>query len=67
MQAAGLNDLQRDLLKLFSVDINDQELKDIRELLTQYFSKRLVNEADKAWDEKSYNQETIKSLINDEH
>lgn len=63
----GLNELQRELLKLFSVDINEQEMRDIKQMLTQYFSKRLVNEADKAWNKKGYNNDTVKRLLNDEH
>jgi hypothetical protein len=68
MQAvsSGLNELQKDLLKLFSVDINEQEMKDIKEMLTQYFSKRLINEANKAWDKKGYNKGTVKRLLNNE-
>lgn len=64
---APLNGLQRELLKVFSVDIDDQELLEIKDLLTQYFANRLEKEASRVWKERGYNDKTIDDLINDEN
>jgi hypothetical protein len=64
---APLNNLQRELLKVCSVDIDDQELLEIKNLLSQFFANRLVKEASKVWKERGYTNETIDTLINDEN
>lgn len=63
---AGLNDLQKELLKIYSVDIDAQELGEIRDLLANYFANRAIQEADQAWEDKSYDNNSIKRLLNDE-
>ncbi len=50
--ATKLTDLQLELLKLFSMDISDQKLKDIKRILGDYFSQRLFSETERIWNEK---------------
>jgi len=52
MQTTKLTNLQLELLKLFAHDISDKELLDIKRMLADYFSRKLVKEADRVWDEK---------------
>ena len=66
MYATGLNDLQQELLKIYSVDIDAQELGEIRDILANYFANRAIKEADKAWEDKGYDNDSIKRLLNDE-
>ena len=36
--ATKLTNLQQELLKIFSVDISDAELKEVKEMLVKYFA-----------------------------
>jgi hypothetical protein len=58
-QPTKLSNLQLELLKLYAYPISDEELKDIKKMLADYFAKKLDEEVDKVWKEKGYTQETI--------
>jgi hypothetical protein len=49
-----LNPLQLEILKLFKNYKSDSELLDLKQALVEYLSKRVVNEADKAFEEKGH-------------
>ena len=55
----ALNPLQLELLKLFKNYTTETELIDLKQVLVEYLSKRVVSEADKAFDEKGFNEQTI--------
>jgi len=50
----ALNDVQLEILKLFSQDQSDEDLKEIKSLLISYLSDKVVRGADKVFDEKKY-------------
>lgn len=60
-----LNNLQLDLLKMFSYNISDSQLIEIRELLKNFFSKKAVQEMDKLWDENNWNDDTMDEFANE--
>ena len=45
----SLNPLQLDILKLFRNYESERDLLDLKQVLIDYLSKRVVNEADKAF------------------
>lgn len=47
-----LNPLQLEILKLFKYYKSDTELFDLKQVLVEYLSKRVVTETDKAFKEK---------------
>ncbi len=47
----GLNPTQMHLLKMFSVMKTDKELEELREVLLDFYQKKLQKEADRLWDE----------------
>ncbi len=51
-KSTKLTDLQLELLKLFSRDVSEEELLDIKRLLAGYFSGKLTREVERVWDEK---------------
>lgn len=57
--------LQLELLKVFSHDLSENELKEIKAMLLEYFSKKAISEADKVWDEKKWDEEKISSILRD--
>lgn len=54
-----LSNLQLELLKLYPFDVSDEEIKDIKKILADYFSRKIDQEMDKLWDEKGWNDQTI--------
>ncbi len=55
--AKRLNKTQLELLKLFSLDLSEEQLKEIKSLLIKYFAEKVTLEMDnlfeaKGWDEK---------------
>ena len=56
---AALNNTQLEILKLFSANQSEEDLKEIKSLLVTYLSDKVVRKADKAADAKSYSQQTF--------
>ncbi len=48
--ATTLNNTQLYLLKLFSCNPSEETMNDIREMLTEYYAKKIDEESQKVWD-----------------
>jgi hypothetical protein len=55
----SLNSIQLDILKLFEVVKSEKDMIELKQVLIQFLSKKTVEEADRAFDEKNYSQETF--------
>lgn len=60
-----LNDLQLDLLKMFSYNISDSQLLEIRDLLRNFFANSAVEEIDKLWEDKNWDNDTMDAWANE--
>ncbi len=63
--SSKLNNLQLDLLKMFSFNISDSQLIEIRELLRNFFANKAVDEMDKLWDDSNWDDETMDAWANE--
>lgn len=54
--SSKLNPVQLHLLELFSKDMTEQELSDIKELLSQYYARKVEEEMNSIWERKGYSQ-----------
>ena len=61
-----LSNIQLELLKLYSQDIDDQDLLAIRKIIAKYFEKKASDEMDKLWDKNNWSDETIDKWLSDE-
>jgi hypothetical protein len=61
-QEKALSNLQIELLKVFSMDLTEKELLEIRNLLSEYFSKKAMDLADKVWEEKGWTMEEAERM-----
>lgn len=52
--SAALNNTQLEILKMFSHEQPEEDLKEIKSLLITYLSDKVTREADKDFDEKGY-------------
>ena len=50
--AHSLSNLQQELLKLYSSDIEDADLLNIKVWLANYFADKAIREADTIWQQK---------------
>ena len=53
------SNLQLELLKLYSRNISEQDLEQIKQFLARYFAEKAMDEADRIWTEKNYTAEQI--------
>ena len=64
--AHPLSNLQQELLKLYSSDIDDADLLHIKTYLARYFADKAISEADTIWEQKGYNNKTMDQWLNED-
>jgi hypothetical protein len=57
--AAPLSNLQLELLKLYSTNISETDLLEIKRFLGRFFMQKAIAQADAVWDEKNYDNELM--------
>ncbi len=65
MGSTALSNMQKELLKLYSTDIPDEQLNEIKLLLSNYFADKATQEMDKLWDENNWNNDTMNQWANE--
>ncbi|OFX24705.1 MAG: hypothetical protein A2033_09755 [Bacteroidetes bacterium GWA2_31_9] len=61
-----LTNVQVALLNLFATHISDENLVELKNLMAKFLLEKARDKADIIWKEKGFNEQTIKSLLNDE-
>jgi len=59
-----LNNNQLEILKLFSRELDDKDLLEIKRLIVRYLAEKVTKLADQAWEEKNWTQDEMERLIN---
>ena len=59
-----LSNMQLELLKLFSRDIEDNDVKEIKKLIVRYLSEKLANNANEIWEKKGWTNDDMEKLLN---
>jgi len=59
----ALSNAQVEILKLLASDLSETELADLKKILLAYKLQRVVDLADKTWDEKGWSQETMNKFL----
>jgi hypothetical protein len=62
--AHSLSNIQQELLKLYSSNIAETDLLNIKRYLAKYFASKAIDEADSIWDQKGYDNDTMKKWLN---
>lgn len=57
--AQPLSNIQQELLKLYSSNIEEADLLQIKRFLAKYFATKAIDEADRIWEQKNYKNETM--------
>ena len=59
-----LSNVQLEILKVFSYHLTDEELRDFRDTIAQYFANRAISSANKVWEEKGWTDEDVDRMLN---
>jgi hypothetical protein len=60
MEAANnLTNLQLELLRVFNFDLSEEQLKEIRALLADYFAHKVTSEMDALFEENQWGEDKI--------
>ena len=60
-----LSNAQVELLKLFSTKLSENELMELKNLLTNFYALKSIQTADKAWEEMKLTQNNMDIWLND--
>jgi len=58
-----LNNNQLEILKLFSRELDEVDLLEIKRLIVKYLGEKLTQLADKSWEENNWTQEDMEHLL----
>ncbi|HFA51966.1 MAG TPA: hypothetical protein ENJ95_23360 [Bacteroidetes bacterium] len=65
--ASKLNPVQLYLLELFSKEMTEKELLEIKELLVEYYQKKIDSELGEIWKKRGYTKESFKKATENLH
>ena len=54
-----LTNLQLELLKIFSLNLNEDQLIEIKNILSNYFAEKASDETDKLWEKNNWNNDLM--------
>ncbi len=61
-----LTNLQIELLKIYSFDVNEKQLLEIRDILSKYFAEQATEEMDRLWEERGWTDNTMEEWLKGE-
>lgn len=59
-----LNNVQFELLKLFSTNLSDQDLEELKSILSKFYADKAVLKANKIWDERGLTDADMEKWLN---
>jgi hypothetical protein len=59
-----LNNVQMELMKLFSTGMSDNDLSDLKKILVKFYSDKAVSQANEIWDQKGFSDEDMDKWLN---
>ena len=59
-----LSNVQIELLKVFSYNLDNSELLELKDTLANFFAQRAIKAADKVWDEKGWTDDDVDRMLN---
>ena len=61
-----LSNVQQELLKLYSADLSEVDLQELKQVLASFYAKKAMREADKLWDEQSLSNMVMEEWLGDD-
>ena len=60
-----LTNVQMELLKLFSTNMTDEEVIELKGVIARFYAQKATAEADKIWDERGLTNEDMEKWLNE--
>jgi transcription initiation factor IIE alpha subunit len=60
-----LSNLQVELMKLFSTNLSDKELIELKDLLSKFYGDKAIKHADVLWDQKAFSDQDMDNWLNE--
>jgi hypothetical protein len=64
MSSVQFSKPQLELLQMFSRTVDDSDWHEIKNLITQYFATKAIEEANRIWNEQNWNDNKVNELLN---
>lgn len=64
LQGQSLTNSQLEILKAFSHQLNEEDLKRLRKTLLDFFAKIVIEEANKVWEKEKWSEQKVQDLLN---
>ncbi len=59
-----LTNLQLELIKMFKYNLSENQLIELKDLLSNYFVSKVDFEMDKVWNDKNWTNSTMENIAN---
>jgi len=59
-----LSNVQIELLKLYSTDLSEEDLQELKSLLADFYAKKSIHQANLIWDEKGFSDVLMNKWLN---
>lgn len=60
-----LSNVQVELLKMYSTNMTEPELKELKDLLAQFYARKSIEFANKAWEDKNLTNDLMDKWLNE--
>ena len=65
-QNVGLNQAQMDFLRLLAHFTTEEEVKELNDVVCEYYARKIDEEMDKLWDEGKWSNEMIEATLHEQ-
>ena len=60
-----LTNLQLELIKLFSYNLSERQLLEVKDMLSKYFAQKATEEMDKLWEDEGLTNDSMEVWANE--
>ncbi len=65
MYPQTLTNLQLEIVKLYSTEMERQDLLELKQVLANFFARKAIQEADQIWDEQNLTDDDMEEWLNE--
>jgi hypothetical protein len=60
-----LSNVQMELMKLYSTNLSDQELAELKDVLAKFYADKAISKANEIWDDKGLTDADMEKWLNE--
>jgi len=65
MLQTPLSNLQMEILELYSTNLTEDELNELKTVLAKFYADKAIREADRLWDERNLTDHDMEKWLNE--